>query len=217
MESADEHEDLLFLAEVDRIENEYLNKKLATENEMLGTIAISNASIFGNHSPVLTEVRAAATSATFIGQLSTRELNRSSCVLNPLQEPNKKCRSADSDIKSWLIKSSVSGSSKGSFQIKSHPEHQHVPKHLTISNPFLDQSTDILILPTNPEVRKYQRDIILSAIVNNTLVCLPTGLGKTLIAAVVMYNYLRWFPDKCVVFMAPTRPLVHQQLQVRSI
>lgn len=24
---------------------------------------------------------------------------------------------------------------------------------------------------------------------------LPTGLGKTLIAAVVMYNYFRWFPD----------------------
>lgn len=29
---------------------------------------------------------------------------------------------------------------------------------------------------------------------HNTLVCLPTGLGKTLIAAVVMYNHYRWFP-----------------------
>lgn len=24
---------------------------------------------------------------------------------------------------------------------------------------------------------------------------LPTGLGKTLIAAVVMFNYFRWFPE----------------------
>ena len=33
----------------------------------------------------------------------------------------------------------------------------------------------------------------------NTLVSLPTGLGKTLIAAVVMYNYYRWFPTGKVV------------------
>ena len=33
------------------------------------------------------------------------------------------------------------------------------------------------------------------ALFTNTLVALPTGLGKTLTAAVVMYNYFRWFPD----------------------
>ena len=43
--------------------------------------------------------------------------------------------------------------------------------------------------------------------------CLPTGLGKTLIAAVVMYNYYMWFPDGQVVFLAPTRPLVSQQVK----
>ena len=36
--------------------------------------------------------------------------------------------------------------------------------------------------------------IIERALLANTLVCLPTGLGKTLIAAVVMYNFFRWFP-----------------------
>jgi len=41
---------------------------------------------------------------------------------------------------------------------------------------------------------------------------LPTGLGKTLIASVVMYNYYKWFPSGKVVFMAPTKPLVNQQL-----
>lgn len=46
---------------------------------------------------------------------------------------------------------------------------------------------------------KYQREIAETAIMHNTLVSLPTGLGKTLIAAVAMYNYYRWFPTGKVV------------------
>lgn len=41
---------------------------------------------------------------------------------------------------------------------------------------------------------------------------LPTGLGKTFIAAVVMYNIFRWYPTGKIIFMAPTRPLVAQQI-----
>lgn len=41
---------------------------------------------------------------------------------------------------------------------------------------------------------------------------MPTGLGKTFIAAVVMYNMFRWYPNKKIIFMAPTRPLVAQQI-----
>jgi ERCC4-related helicase len=37
-------------------------------------------------------------------------------------------------------------------------------------------------------------------------------MGKTLIAAVVMYNFSRWFPTGRVAFLAPTKPLVHQQV-----
>jgi Fanconi anemia group M protein len=44
-------------------------------------------------------------------------------------------------------------------------------------------------------IRDYQLSICKHALFMNTLVCLPTGLGKTLIAAVVMYNYYRWFPQ----------------------
>lgn len=44
------------------------------------------------------------------------------------------------------------------------------------------------------------------------MVVLPTGLGKTFIAAVVMYNIYRWFPKGKIIFMAPTRPLVAQQI-----
>ena len=62
-------------------------------------------------------------------------------------------------------------------------------------------------------MRAYQASIAKQAILKNTLVCLPTGLGKTLIAAVVMYNYHRWFPGGQIIFMAPTRPLVAQQVE----
>ena len=47
----------------------------------------------------------------------------------------------------------------------------------------------------------------------NTLVTLPTGLGKTFIAATVMFNFYRWFSDGLIFFVAPTRPLVMQQAE----
>eukprot|EP01018_Ginkgo_biloba_P026784 Gb_37520 [translate_table: standard] len=50
------------------------------------------------------------------------------------------------------------------------------------------------ILAVNVPLRDYQFAIVKTALFSNTLVSLPTGLGKTLIAAVVMYNYFRWFP-----------------------
>ncbi|ODM89935.1 Fanconi anemia group M protein [Orchesella cincta] len=70
----------------------------------------------------------------------------------------------------------------------------------------------IWIYPTNRPVRDYQFNIVQTALFHNTLVCLPTGLGKTFISAVVMYNFQRWYPRGLTVFMAPTRPLVTQQL-----
>ena len=38
-------------------------------------------------------------------------------------------------------------------------------------------------------------------------------MGKTFIAAVVMYNFYRWYPQGKIVFTAPTRPLVAQQIE----
>ncbi|KAL9173437.1 hypothetical protein ABFS82_03G114100 [Erythranthe guttata] len=69
------------------------------------------------------------------------------------------------------------------------------------------------IYPVNIPRRDYQFSITRTALFSNTLVVLPTGLGKTLIAAVVMYNYFRWFPQGKIVFAAPSRPLVMQQIE----
>ncbi|XP_026755361.2 uncharacterized protein LOC113515378 isoform X2 [Galleria mellonella] len=68
------------------------------------------------------------------------------------------------------------------------------------------------IYPTNYPIRDYQFNIIKAAILQNTLVSLPTGLGKTFIAAVIMYNFYRWYPLGKIIFTAPTRPLVAQQI-----
>ncbi|KZC12910.1 PREDICTED: Fanconi anemia group M protein [Dufourea novaeangliae] len=68
------------------------------------------------------------------------------------------------------------------------------------------------IYPENYPVRDYQFNIVQACLYSNTLVCLPTGLGKTFIAAVIMYNFWRWYPCGKVVFLAPTKPLVAQQI-----
>jgi Fanconi anemia group M protein len=47
-------------------------------------------------------------------------------------------------------------------------------------------------IAVNVPLRDYQLAITKTALFTNTLVALPTGLGKTLTAAVVMYNYFRW-------------------------
>ena len=61
--------------------------------------------------------------------------------------------------------------------------------------------------------REYQFRIVNEALFQNTLVCLPTGLGKTFIAAVIMLNFYRWFPKSKVIFIAHTRALVCQQIE----
>lgn len=81
-----------------------------------------------------------------------------------------------------------------------------------------DHVTDIdalqtYIYPTNLPVRDYQYNIVARALFHNVLVALPTGLGKTFIASTVMLNFLRFFPELKVIFMAPTKPLVAQQIK----
>ncbi|KFY51622.1 hypothetical protein V497_08980 [Pseudogymnoascus sp. VKM F-4516 (FW-969)] len=69
------------------------------------------------------------------------------------------------------------------------------------------------VYPTNlGAIRDYQYSITRNGLFNNTLVALPTGLGKTFIAATIMLNYYRWTKDAQIVFMAPTKPLVAQQV-----
>lgn len=58
--------------------------------------------------------------------------------------------------------------------------------------------------------RKYQASIAANAAERNTLVVLPTGLGKTAIAAVTAARRLEECPDSKILVLAPTKPLVEQ-------
>ncbi|KAI5867103.1 P-loop containing nucleoside triphosphate hydrolase protein [Durotheca rogersii] len=69
------------------------------------------------------------------------------------------------------------------------------------------------VYPTNlGPTRDYQFNIVKNGLFNNTLVALPTGLGKTFIAATIMLNFFRWTKMAKIVFVAPTKPLVAQQV-----
>ncbi|TGZ47351.1 Fanconi anemia group M protein [Temnothorax longispinosus] len=38
------------------------------------------------------------------------------------------------------------------------------------------------------------------------------SLGNTFIVAIVMYNFWRWYSHGKIIFLAPTKPLVAQQI-----
>ena len=61
--------------------------------------------------------------------------------------------------------------------------------------------------------RDYQNEIFKTCVEKNCLVVLPTGLGKTLIALMVSIEKMKEFPEKKVLFLAPTKPLAEQHLK----
>ena len=73
-----------------------------------------------------------------------------------------------------------------------------------------------LIWDNTIEYRLYQKNIADSAARRNTLVILPTALGKTVISILVCAEALYKHRDKRVLVMAPTRPLVAQHLRLFS-
>jgi len=63
------------------------------------------------------------------------------------------------------------------------------------------------------ERRSYQEAIAKNALRVSTLVCLPTGLGKSVVASYVTAERLLKKPGKSVVMLAPTKPLVLQHFK----
>jgi ERCC4-related helicase len=61
------------------------------------------------------------------------------------------------------------------------------------------------------EVRKYQKSIANKCVNKNSLVVLPTGLGKTIIAVLVAAEIIKVTPPHSkIIILAPTRPLINQ-------
>lgn len=70
-------------------------------------------------------------------------------------------------------------------------------------------------LPTRSEAfeaREYQVEVAKSIVERgNSLVVMPTALGKTFVAALVIAKLMRKFPEGRFLFLVPTRPLATQQ------
>ena len=62
--------------------------------------------------------------------------------------------------------------------------------------------------------RLYQETILATCAGKNTLVVLPTGLGKTNIFLMLAALRLRSYPNSKILFIGPTRPLIDQYLAV---
>ncbi|KXG54508.1 uncharacterized protein PGRI_076520 [Penicillium griseofulvum] len=78
---------------------------------------------------------------------------------------------------------------------------------------LVTEALDTWLYPTNlGKTRDYQFNITQAGLFHNLLVALPTGLGKTFIAATIMLNWFRWTKDSQIIFVAPTKPLVSQQV-----
>ena len=69
-----------------------------------------------------------------------------------------------------------------------------------------------LIKPDTIESREYQLSIAMGALDANTMVILPTGLGKTAVALLVAASRL-YNEGGRVLMLAPTKPLVEQHLR----
>lgn len=65
----------------------------------------------------------------------------------------------------------------------------------------------------NFQPRLYQETILATTVKKNTLVVLPTGLGKTNIFLMLASQRLKQYPQSKIVFLAPTKPLVEQHLE----
>jgi len=61
--------------------------------------------------------------------------------------------------------------------------------------------------------RLYQEKIFNAITKENTLVVLPTGLGKTIIAFMLILHKLKKDPESKIIFLAPTKPICEQHLR----
>jgi Fanconi anemia group M protein len=69
-----------------------------------------------------------------------------------------------------------------------------------------------LVTPGLLEERRYQRELADTALADHTLVCLPTGLGKTTVSLLVTAERIQDVQWKSLL-LAPTKPLVQQHAE----
>jgi len=76
-------------------------------------------------------------------------------------------------------------------------------------------SSSLKFLETNKiQFREYQVEIAKKCVNRNSLVVIPTGLGKTIISLLVVAETLQSYPrNSKIIVLAPTRPLINQHYE----
>ncbi|KAK4148511.1 hypothetical protein C8A00DRAFT_38916 [Chaetomidium leptoderma] len=106
------------------------------------------------------------------------------------------------------------GRAPGSQAPNSRPFRADLPPEVPTHHELEHHELSTWVYPLNlGPIRDYQFSIVKNGLFSNTLVALPTGLGKTFIAATIMLNYFRWTKRAKLIFVAPTKPLASQQVQ----
>ena len=87
---------------------------------------------------------------------------------------------------------------------------------MTIFSPTLVQPyfSHPLLRKNSLVFRQYQHDIVLKTLYKNSLVVIPTSLGKTIIALLVCLDLLLNWKNSKILILAPTRPLVFQHFNL---
>jgi len=75
---------------------------------------------------------------------------------------------------------------------------------------MVDYFNHKLLKKNKIERRLYQETLLASCVKQNSLIILPTGLGKTIIAVLMAAMRLNKYPENKIIFLAPTKPLVVQ-------
>ena len=100
-----------------------------------------------------------------------------------------------------------------------------IPLYFSNSSRIMEEPTQItsevkfynsrFLKPDTLNPREYQSTISDRTALKNSLVVIPTGLGKTIIALLTAVKILEKSPDGSkIIILAPTRPLINQHYEV---
>ncbi|XKL66266.1 hypothetical protein PGB90_009686 [Kerria lacca] len=82
---------------------------------------------------------------------------------------------------------------------------------------FFEITGRTFVYPITYHMYEFQKKIIITAIFNNTLISVPSGLGENFLAAVIAFNFHRWFLNGKIVILSQTRNyLINQMMAYNS-
>ncbi|KAG2374777.1 hypothetical protein C9374_010521 [Naegleria lovaniensis] len=106
------------------------------------------------------------------------------------------------------------------YEIKEEATMVHIPESISTILPRMDSNANMAKLLerykppiVRSTIRNYQAEMYFQALFQNSLIALPTGMGKTLIAILLMKKMWELNPQKLIAFVVTKIPLAFQQCE----